>query len=84
MARAWPWPILQQGPFCFSNVHGHITKIASMPIYGKNFQNLLLRNQEADDLETWHTASGTQVLPVLFKWWQWVDLNHFYDVKFVS
>ena len=28
----------------------------------KTFKNLL-RNQEADDLETWYTASGTQVLP---------------------
>ena len=30
----------------------------------KIFKNLLLRNQEADDLETWYTASGTQVLPM--------------------
>ena len=28
----------------------------------KNFKNLLLRNQEADDLETWYTASGIRVL----------------------
>ena len=30
----------------------------------KNFKNLLLRNQEADDLETLYTASGTHVLPM--------------------
>ena len=30
----------------------------------KNFKNLLLRNQEANDLETWYTASGTRVLPM--------------------
>ena len=32
-----------------------------------HFKNLFLRNQEADDLETWYmyTAWGTQVLPVL-------------------
>ena len=30
----------------------------------KNFENLLLRNQEADDLETWYTASGTRILPM--------------------
>ena len=30
----------------------------------KNFKNLLIRNQEADDLETWYTASGTRVLPM--------------------
>ena len=36
-----------------------------MPIYGEKLKkNLLLRNQEADDLETWCTASGTQVLPM--------------------
>ena len=28
----------------------------------KNFKNL--RNQEADDLETWYPASGNQVLPM--------------------
>ena len=33
----------------------------------KNLKNFLLWNQEADDLETWYTASGTQVLPNLFK-----------------
>ena len=26
-----------------------------MPIYGENFKNFLLRNQEADDLETLYT-----------------------------
>ena len=30
----------------------------------KTFKNLLLRNKEADDLETWYTASGTQILPM--------------------
>ena len=30
----------------------------------KSFKNLLLRNQEADDLETWYIASGTRVLPM--------------------
>ena len=30
----------------------------------KNFKNLLLLNQEADDLETWYTASGTRGLPM--------------------
>ena len=29
----------------------------------KTFKHLLLRNQETDDLETWCTASGTEVLP---------------------
>ena len=48
-----------------SNVPGHMTKMASRPVYMhvKTFKNLLLRNQEADNLETWYTATGTQVLP---------------------
>ena len=29
-----------------------MTKMAVMPIYGKNLKNLLLRNQKADDHET--------------------------------
>ena len=30
----------------------------------KNFKNLLLWNQGADDLETWYAGLGTQVLPM--------------------
>ena len=30
----------------------------------KNFKNILLQNHEADDLETWYTATGTRVLPM--------------------
>ena len=35
-----------------------------MPIYGENLQILFFRKQEADDLETLYTASGTRVLPM--------------------
>ena len=35
-----------------SNDPGHMTKMATMPIYGKNIKNLLLSNQKADDLES--------------------------------
>ena len=41
-----------------SNNPGHMT----MPIYGEKLKNL--QKQEADDLETWYTASGTRVLPM--------------------
>ena len=51
--------------FC-SNGHGHMTKMATMHIYGKSIKNLL-RNQKADDLEIWYAASGARVLPSLFK-----------------
>ena len=40
-----------------------MTKMAAMPIYGKN---LLHRNQKADDLESWYAALGARVLPSLF------------------
>ena len=40
-------------------------------------------NQKADDLEAWYAASVTQVLPDLFKWWPWIDIDLFYNkVKF--
>ena len=50
-----------------SNGPGHMTKMAAMPIYGKNLKNLLLRNQKADDLETWCAALGARLLPSVFK-----------------
>ena len=50
-----------------SNVHGHMAKMAAMPIYGKNRKNILFQNRIADDLETWYEASGTRVLPNSFK-----------------
>ena len=53
-----------------------MTKMAAMPIYGKNLKNLL-RNQKAYDLETWYVSSGDQVLPSLFKWWPGLTLTYF-------
>ena len=50
-----------------SNVPGHMTKMAAMPIYGKNLKNLLLWNQKANDLETWYATSGARVLASLLK-----------------
>ena len=50
-----------------SNGLGHMIKMAAMPIYGKTLKILLLRNQKADDLETWYAALGAQVLSCLFK-----------------
>ena len=51
--------------FC-SNDPGHMTKMAAMPVYGKNLKTLL-RNQKADDLETCYAAAVVRVLPSLFK-----------------
>ena len=56
---------------------------APCPYMVKTLKNLLLRNQKADDLDTWYAALGARVLPILFKWWPWVDLDLFYGkVKF--
>ena len=56
----------------------HMTKMAAMTI-----KNVLLWNQNANDLDSWYAASGTWVLPSLFKWWPWVDLYLLYGkVKF--
>ena len=46
-----------------SNGPDHMTKMAAMPVYGRNLKNLLLRNPKADDLETWYAALGARVLP---------------------
>ena len=36
----------------YTNELGHMTNMATMPIYGKNLKNFLLQNQKTDDLET--------------------------------
>ena len=51
-----------------SNGPGHMTKMAAMPIYGKNLNNDRIWNQQADDLESWYAALGTHVLPIFSKW----------------
>ena len=56
-----------------------MTKMALMPIYGKNpSKNLLLWNRWTDFHETWYVASMTPAHHSLFKWWSWVDLDLFY------
>ena len=54
-----PWDV---GTKVCSNGPGHMTKMAAMPRYSKNLKHLL-RNQKADDLETWCAASGARVPP---------------------
>ena len=44
--------------------HDQYDRHANM--YGKN-QKILLRNQKADNLETWYAASGARLLPSLFE-----------------
>ena len=59
-----PW---DEGTKVCSNRSGHMTNMASMPIYGKNFKKYSSLEPTADDLEIWYAASGTQVLPSQFK-----------------
>ena len=54
-----PW---EGGTKVSINGPGHMIKMASMPIYGKKYKDLLLQNQKSYDLESWHAASVPQVL----------------------
>ena len=49
-----------------SNGPARMIKMAAMSYMVKTLKNLLW-NQKADDIETWYAASGTRVLPSLFK-----------------
>ena len=51
-----------------------MTKMATMPSYGKSLKNLLLWHQKADDLETLYAASGARVLRVPSLPWVVLDL----------
>ena len=53
-----PW---DGGTKVWSNGPGHMTKMAAMPIYDKTLKSLSLRNQKADDLESWYATSGARV-----------------------
>ena len=47
----------------YTNCTGHMTKMATTPIYGKPFKCLLLWNQKANGLGTWYLAFGMWALP---------------------
>ena len=65
-AKFYVGPPWEGGTKVYIKGPGHMTKMATMPIYGKNIKNLL-QNQKSYDLETWHVASGTQALQSLYK-----------------
>ena len=46
--------------YTLSNELGHMTNMAAMPIYNKNFKKkILLQSQSTNGLETSYVASGT-------------------------
>ena len=53
----------------YTNCTGHMSKMATMPIYGKFklFKCHLLWNQKANGLRTWYVALGMWALPDLHK-----------------
>ena len=63
---------------------GHITKMAAMPIYGKNPSKIFLSG--TGGLISTKLGMSVLVTPAhhnLFKWWPWIDLDLFYGkVKF--
>ena len=66
-AKFYMMPQLDERTKICPNGLGHMTNMAAMHIYGKNLKNHLLWNLKADDPESWYAASGTRVLPSLFK-----------------
>ena len=61
-AKFYVEPTWEGGTKVYINGPGHMTKMAAMPIYGKNLRKSSSPEPEAYDLETWHVASRTQAL----------------------
>ena len=61
-----PW---EGGKKVYINGQGYMTEMATMAINRKkkNFKNLLVQNQKANDFETWCEASVTGALQSLYK-----------------
>ena len=63
----------------YINKPGHMTKMAPMPIYGKNPSKIFFSETGRTDFnETWHEASMTQVLQCVYKSRSCDDLDLFY------
>ena len=59
-----PW---EGGTKVYINGPGHMTKMAAMPIYGKNPSKIFFSRTRADFHETWYVASGTPAHHSLYK-----------------
>ena len=66
-AKFYVEPQWEGGMKVYINGPGHMTKMAAMPIYGKNLLNFFLRNRWTDFHETWYVASGTPAHHSLYK-----------------
>ena len=67
----------------YTNCTGHITKMATMPIYGKTHLNIFFPGTKGQ--WPWYVALGMWALPDLRKRWIYVDLDLLYGkVKFDS
>ena len=51
----------------FINNLGRMTKMAAMPIYGKNPSKFFFSGTTGPISTTWHEASGTRVLQCVYK-----------------
>ena len=51
----------------YTSCYGHMTNMATMPIYGKNFKSPLLWNQKAIGFWTWYVPLKMWALPGLHK-----------------
>ena len=65
------------GTKVYVNGPGHMTKMAAMPIYGKNLLKIFSRTRSPIyDLETWHAASGTAYINDDYQFYGKVKLVH--------
>ena len=62
----------------YINIPGHMTKIAVMPMYGKNPSKSSSPEPVDRSNETWHEVSMTQVLQSIYKSRPFNDLDLFY------
>ena len=78
-----PWSVkfeasVRRGTKLYINNPGHMTKMAAMPIYGKNpLKNLLLRNRWTDFNETCLEALLAKILQCIYNSCPCDDLDLF-------
>ena len=77
------WSLLGKGDEVCINGPGHMTKMAAMPIYGKNLKKSSSPELAGRFPRIWYVALGTPAHHSLYKLLPWSDLDLFYGkVKF--